>query len=207
VIGLIKSAVRRARLYLLRRRQFDSLALRAYFRRHHDVDVGLYSYGCFDQWRMRGPMRVGRYCSIAVTARSALANHPTDAITTHPALYGRSFGVIDVDVDMGGSLVIEDDVWVGHNAIILAGCKRIGRGAVIGAGSIVTRDVERYAVMAGNPARKIRDRFEPELAEAIEASRWWELSLGELRTLVERQPDLIFHPSVEALQAWTGRRA
>ena len=49
-------------------------------------------------------------------------------------------------------LVIEDDVWIGHNVILLPNCRFIGRGAVIGAGAIVTKDVERYAIVAGNPA-------------------------------------------------------
>jgi acetyltransferase-like isoleucine patch superfamily enzyme len=193
----------------MRRRQFDSQKLRDYFREKHKVDVGLYSYGCFDRWRMRGPMRVGRYCSIANTVRSTLNNHPTDAMTTHPALYEKAFGVVDADHEWDGSLEIEDDVWIGHNVVILAGCKRIGRGAVIGAGAIVTKDVERYAVVVGNPARKLRDRFPPEMINALEASRWWELSLPQLRDLMQANPALVRHPTADALRAWTaqGRRS
>ncbi len=206
-MGLATALTTAARLYLMRRRQFDNLKLRDYFRSNYNIDVGLYSYGCFDRWRMRGPMTVGRYCSIAATVRSALDNHPLDAITTHPALYEMSFGVVDADHAWQGSLTIEDDVWIGHNAIILAGCRRIGRGAVIGAGAVVTRDVERYAVVAGNPARKLRDRFAPELAAAIEASRWWEMDLAQLRGLLRARPDLVMHPSAETVRAWTeGRR-
>jgi acetyltransferase-like isoleucine patch superfamily enzyme len=57
--------------------------------------------------------------------------------------------------------IIEDDVWVGHGAIIMAGT-RIGRGAVVAAGAVVTRDVPRYAIVAGVPAKVIRYRFTPE---------------------------------------------
>ena len=56
--------------------------------------------------------------------------------------------------------------------------------------------------MVGNPARKIRDRFDPDLAAAIEATRWWELDTPELRRLVQSHGDLINHPSVAAIEAW-----
>jgi acetyltransferase-like isoleucine patch superfamily enzyme len=153
---------------------------------------------------MRGPMRVGRYCSIASSVRTALGNHPMNALTTHPALYERAFGVVEVDIALDELLVIEDDVWIGHNATILPGCKHIGRGAIIGAGSIVTRDVEPYSVVAGVPARKVRDRFPPELAKAIDNTRWWELDLRGLRNLVIERPDLVYHPTLEAVGQWGG---
>ncbi len=202
MIGLVTSLVTYIRLYLMRRRQFDNLELRRYFKAHHNIDVGLYSYGCFDRWRMPGPISVGRYCSIASTVRSAPINHPTSALTTHPALFERAFGVVDKDVEWSEVLVIEDDVWIGHNVMILPGCKFIGRGAVVGAGAVVTRNVDRYAIVAGNPARKLKDRFDPELMAAVEASRWWELDLPQLRRLVEERHDTVFSPNVERLEAW-----
>jgi len=201
-MGVIGSAWTALRLYLMRRNQFENVKLRNYFRERHDVDVGLYSYGCFDRWRMRGPMTVGRYCSIAQTVRTVLDNHPLDALTTHPALYEKQFGVVAESKAWTGRLVIEDDVWIGHNAIIMPGCQHIGRGAVIGAGAIVTRNVDAYTVVAGNPARKLRDRFPPDLVEAIEASRWWELSLKELGNLARERPEVVFHPGAESLRAW-----
>ncbi len=201
MIGILKSLILAVRLYILRRRQFDSQALRSLFSEKYDIQIGLYSYGCFDRWRMPGPIRIGRYCSFANTVRSAPMNHLTSALTTYPALYEKSFGVVDEDTAWG-PLVVEDDVWVGHYVMILPGCKRIGRGAVIGAGAVVTRDVEPYTIVAGNPARKLRDRFPPELAAAIEASRWWELDLPDLRELVATRRDLVFAPSVESVEAW-----
>lgn len=201
MFGLAGSLITFIRLYLMRRRQFDNLKLRRYFRDKHDIDVGLYSYGCFDRWRMPGPMIVGRYCSIAATTRSVRANHPMDALTTHPALYERAFGVVEKDLIEPAALVLEDDVWIGHNVVILPGCKRIGRGAVVGAGAIVTSDVESYAVVAGNPARKLRARFAPDLIAAIEASRWWELTIAQLADLARREPGLVFAPTADALRA------
>ena len=202
MFGPMSSLITAVRLYLMRRRQFDNVKLRRYFRERHDIDVGLYSYGCFDRWRMPGPMRVGRYCSIASTTRAILRNHPMVALTTHPALYEPAFGIVDDESVWEDALIIEDDVWTGHNVTIVPGCKRIGRGALIGAGSVVTSDVAPYSVLAGNPARKLRDRFAPELAASIEASRWWELDLDELRELVRTRRDLAYQPTVALLQAW-----
>ncbi|WP_321576530.1 MULTISPECIES: CatB-related O-acetyltransferase [unclassified Sphingomonas] len=200
-------AIERARIWRWQRDPFRSMALRRWFCERHRIDVGLYSYGCFDQWRMPGPLIVGRYCSIAKTVRSAPINHPLEAITTHPALYERKFGVVDADIHYDDPQVIEDDVWIGHHAIILPGCRRIGRGSVIGAGAIVTRDVPRYAVVVGNPARVVRERFPRDVQAALEQSRWWELDLTDLRALVQDNPALIFHPTSGMLRAWTGLAA
>lgn len=200
-MGLLRSVLLAARLYLMRRREYDNLRLRAFFRREYDIDVGLYSYGCFDRWRMPGPLTIGRYCSISKSVRVSTDNHPVSALTTHPALYERSFGVVAQDQLHPARLVIEDDVWIGHNVVILAGCKHIGRGAVIGAGAIVTRDVAAYAIMAGSPARKLRDRFAPDLAAAIDASRWWEMDLAELRRLMDEQPQTVLAPTVARVRS------
>ena len=207
MLSMASRAIDRARVWRWQRDPFRSMALRRWFREQHRIDVGLYSYGCFDQWRMPGPLIIGRYCSIAKTVRSAPIDHPLEAITTHPALYERKFGVVDADIHYDDPQVIEDDVWIGHHAIILPGCRRIGRGSVIGAGAIVTRDVPRYAVVAGNPARVIRERFPRDVQAALEQSRWWELDLAGLRTLVQDNPALVFHPTSGTLRKWTGLAA
>lgn len=207
MLGLARSLAERVRLWRWHRDQFENPDLRKWFKDKHRIDVGLYSYGCFDQWRMPGPLVIGRYCSIAKTVRSAPINHPFDAITTHPALYERKFGVVENDIHYDDPQVIEDDVWIGHNAMILPSCRRIGRGSIIGAGAIVTRDVPRYAVVAGNPAKILRERFPTELQQALEESCWWMLDLQGLRDLVRDHPDLAFHPSVENIRAerWAER--
>lgn len=201
MIGILKSAIDRVNLELLRREQLENIKLRTYFSRRHGIEVGLYSYGCFDAWRMPGPMRVGRYCSIAKSARVVPNNHPMSALTTHPLLYERRFGLVDTDLQ-AEPLVIEDDVWIGHDAVLLPGCKFVGRGAVVGAGAIVTSNVERYTIVAGNPARRLRDRYPAELAAAIEQSRWWELDIADLRRLGRERPDVVFQPTVESVGRW-----
>lgn len=73
-----------------------------------------------------------------------------------------------------GNLEIGNDVWIGQYAVILPSCKRIGDGAVIGAGSMITKDVPDYAVVAGNPGKIIKYRFEPEIIELLKKIRWWD---------------------------------
>lgn len=196
---MIKSLLNRIRLRWLLRGEYEGTAIRAYFARQHRVHVGLYSYGCFDRWRIAGPVTIGRYCSFAKTVRILDANHPMDSLTTHPYLYEAKWGVIAHDRIDARMLEIGDDVWVGHNAVITPGCRCIGRGAIIGAGAIVTRDVPAYAVVAGAPARHIRDRFDAETIAALENSRWWDMDKAALAALVARNPELAFRPNAERL--------
>lgn len=78
-----------------------------------------------------------------------------------------------------GPVVIEEDVWIGSNAVILPGVK-IGRGAVIGAGSIVTKDVPRYSIAYGNPAKIHSMRFDDKKIQYLEDLKWWEWSIDEI---------------------------
>lgn len=199
---MLASLIEKIKVKLWSRDQHVNAKLRAYYRDNFRIDVGLYSYGCFDRWRMPGPIKIGRYCSIANSVKSAPINHPYDAMTTHPALYERKFGVVDKNIYYNDVLVIEDDVWIGHNVMILPGCKHVGRGAIIGAGAVVTKDVPAYAIVAGNPAKKLRDRFAPDLITALDESRWWELDPPQLRDLVKANPDLVYHPTAAGVSAW-----
>lgn len=201
-MSIAKRIVEKIRLRLLLRDEFESAALRQYFKDRWNIDIGLYSYGCFDRWRIPVNTRIGRYCSFAKNARIVDANHPPDALTTHPFLYEKQFGVVTEDSMNPPPVIVEDDVWMGANAVATPGCKHIGRGAIIGAGAVVTKDVPRYAIVVGNPGRVLRYRFPPDLIEAIEASEWWTMSRQQLAELIARDPDTVFRPSVERL---TGR--
>ncbi len=183
------------------RTEYENRALRDYFASKYQIEVGLYSYGCFDRWRVPPRTRIGRYCSFAKSVRVLDANHPMDSLTTHPYLYEARWGVIPADRVTAEWLVIEDDVWIGHNATILPGCKHIGRGAIIGAGAIVTRNVPAYAVMAGMPAKPIRQRFDAETIAAVEASRWWLMDKEQLKALVTANPDAAYRPTPQNLAA------
>lgn len=196
---IVERLFEKLRLKLLLRDEYESLALRRHFATRYNIEIGLHSYGCFDRWRIPPKSRIGRYCSFAKSARILDANHPIEALSTHPYIYERHFGVVKTDLIDPSPIVVEDDVWLSHNVIVTPGCKHIGRGAVIGAGAVVTRDVPAYAIMAGNPARLVRMRFVPETIAAIEASRWWLLDRRELAALVAAQPEAIYHPSAKTL--------
>lgn len=159
--------------------EMTSLSLRAIMSRHHRIEAGLHSYGCFDPARFSDVV-VGRYVSTGPGVRIFRRNHPTDRLSLHPYFYNTGLGHSHCETLPPRPLVIGDDAWIGANALILPGCGRIGRGAVVGAGSVVTRDVPDYAVVAGNPARVIRERFSPALQAVIGENRWWERSRDEL---------------------------
>lgn len=161
--------------------QINSTTLRTVTEKRNSVSVGLYSYGnCFSKgFNLGGEVLIGRYCSIAENVRYLAADHPVKNLTTSPIFYNKDFGYPVKDVRRG-NLVIENDVWIGCNAIILSKCKKIGNGSVVGAGSIVTHDVPPYAIVAGNPAKIIGYRFSELERELLEKSEWWEKEPFEL---------------------------
>jgi phosphonate metabolism protein (transferase hexapeptide repeat family) len=77
-------------------------------------------------------------------------------------------------------VVVGHDVWIGHGAIILAG-RTVGTGAVVGAGAVVTKDIDPYAIVAGNPARVIRQRFSAAVAHRLQRLAWWDWDHDRLR--------------------------
>ena len=84
-------------------------------------------------------------------------------------------------------MVIENDVWIGHEAMILSGVT-IGNGAVVGARSLVSKDVPPYAIVAGNPAALKKFRFELEEIDALLKIRWWDWPEEQI---VNALPDLL----------------
>ena len=130
---------------------------------------------------------IGKFCSIASFVRINPGNHPayTRVAQHHFTYRSAQYGLGEDDADFFAwrkedAVTIGHDVWIGHNASVMPGV-RIGNGAVIGAGAVVTKDVPPYAVAVGVPARTIKARFSPELAERIECSRWWDWDVNTLR--------------------------
>lgn len=156
--------------------EMTSVTQRRVVAKFHGIEAGYHSYGCFDPQRFGGLLIVGRYVSIGPGVRTFRRNHPLDRPSMHPYFYNTTLGIAAIETVPPLPLVISDDAWIGANAIILPGCRRIGRGAVVGAGAVVTRDVPDYAIAGGNPARVLRFRFDDDLRAAVESSRWWQLT-------------------------------
>jgi virginiamycin A acetyltransferase len=87
------------------------------------------------------------------------------------------------DLPLKGDTVIGNDVWIGQNATILPGV-HIGDGAIIGANSVVASDVTPYTIVAGNPAKLIRKRFDDELTALLLKFKWWDKSIDEINSLI-----------------------
>lgn len=107
-------------------------------------DVGIDDYS-----RVQGPTSIGNHVMFGPRVTIYRRNHKFDRINIPMSQQG---------MKSEGKLNIEDDVWIGDSAIILPGCKRIGKGAIIGAGSVVTKNVDSYCIVGGNPAKTIKRR-------------------------------------------------
>lgn len=163
-----------------------STTWRALLEEYHSVQIGRYSYGdVLKPGLMPAGTKVGNYCSIGTGLIVRRRNHPTDRPVMHPFFYNSRLGLLERDTvpgDEDNPLKIGHDVWIADRVTILPGCKVVGNGAVIAAGSVVSRDVPPYAIVGGVPARLIKMRFDPERIEKIEASKWWSRPIAELLT-------------------------
>lgn len=165
----------------IERGPFYSPTIRRIFTHYHGVSVGMYTHGgCFLPGNFPPGTKIGRYTSIYPTARAFNANHPMSHKSTHGFFFNPSLGYVHDDSLSRTHLTIGNDVWIGHNAIILASVASIGDGAVIAAGSVVHRNVPPYAVFVGNPGRVVRFRFSESLRAELLASRWWDNPVEEL---------------------------
>lgn len=122
---------------------------------------------------------IGKFCSIASQVRINPGNHPMQRVTQHHMTYRRrqyDFAPTDdeafFDWRRGARCMVGHDVWIGHAAIIMPGVK-ISTGAVVGAGSVVTKDVAPYMIVVGVPARPIRTRFAVPIIEKLLRIAWW----------------------------------
>ena len=131
---------------------------------------------------------IGKFCQIASGVEFVMngANHLMNAVSTFPFYMLEGWNMKPPalsDLPIKGDTVIGNDVWIGQNAVILPGV-HIGDGAIIGANAVVGSDVEAYSVVVGNPARKIRNRFDDELIELLELFKWWDKSIDDIQALI-----------------------
>lgn len=162
-----------------------STSLREIFRRYYGVDVGLYTMGgCFVPYAFGASTTIGRYTAVAVTAFAATDNHPTHHKGMHGFFFNPALGLVD-EPSTFVPLSIGNDVWLGHNSIIMPEVTTVGDGAVIAAGAVVNKNVPPYAVVVGNPARVVRYRFAPEVIEQLLAEQWWHRDIVDIRAHVD----------------------
>ncbi|WBV61539.1 CatB-related O-acetyltransferase [Chryseobacterium camelliae] len=125
--------------------------------------------------------KMGKFCSIGPNVRIAPGKHPTHTfVSTHPSIYSNPYNLLKNfskkdTFEYKKDVVIGNDVWIGANAIILDGVK-IGDGAIIGANTIVTSDVESYAIIVGSPGKLVKYRFLQEEIDYLLKFKWWDKS-------------------------------
>lgn len=129
---------------------------------------------------------IGKYCCIGPDCKIGLGKHPSNTfVSTHPAFFSSSD---QIQVSFSNedyfnateSITIGNDVWIGANTIILDGVK-IEDGAIIGAGSVVTKNIPAYAIVAGVPAKIIKYRFNKNEIDRLLDIKWWDLEIDFLK--------------------------
>jgi chloramphenicol O-acetyltransferase type B len=163
--------------------------------RYPDYKIGYYSYGDItihgngidtsgDDY-----VTIGNYCSFAPGLQLQLGgNHEMHKVSTYP--FTRLDKVTKEPFDKKYGVYIGNDVWTGLNVIIKHGVT-VGDGAVIGMGSIVTKDVEPYAIVAGNPAKLLRYRFDAETREKLLKIAWWHWDLATIQARLPEMDDVV----------------
>ncbi|WP_329955284.1 CatB-related O-acetyltransferase [Xanthomonas albilineans] len=149
------------------------------------ISIGPFTYGGaqFKVWSEHERVEVGAFCSFAEGVLIfGGGEHRPDWVTTYPlriAFNSPNAGQ-DGHPHTKGYTVIGNDVWIGHGAIVLSGVT-VGDGACIGAGAVVSKDVPPYAIVAGNPARVVRMRFEQQIISRLLQIRWWNWPIEKIR--------------------------
>ncbi len=136
----------------------------------------------------RDRLVIGKFCQIAAGVEFVMndANHQMNAVSTFPfyTLEGWDMEPPSAsEMPFKGDTVIDNDVWIGQNATILPGV-HIGDGAIVGANSVVGSDVAPYTIVAGNPAKPLRKRFDDELIQILLELKWWDKSVDEINALI-----------------------
>lgn len=131
---------------------------------------------------------IGKFCQIGAGVEFVMngAKHQMNAVSTYPFYIFGSWdqsALSKVDLPFKGDTVVGNDVWIGQNSTILPGV-HIGDGAIIGLNSVVTRDVPPYTIVAGNPAKAVRKRFDDELIDLLLKLKWWDKSIEEINALI-----------------------
>lgn len=150
------------------------------------ISVGRESYGVINVEFYRNKeerLNIGAYCSFAAgTTFICGGNHNYRKISTYP--FWSKFFCGDSEALSNGPIIVDDDVWIGYGAIIMSGV-HIGQGAVVGAGALVTKDVEPYAVVVGVPAKVVRYRFSQDMISELMKIDYSKLSREQIQDNID----------------------
>lgn len=126
-----------------------------------------------------GNCKIGSFCAIGQDVKIILSNHNFSYPSIQYSLYNSFFNEYPYELKTGNYISIGNDVWIGDNVVILPNVK-VGDGVCIGAGSIVTKDIPDYAIVAGNPAKLIKYRFNEKQITYLQKTKWWNWSDEEI---------------------------
>ena len=179
-------------------KDYDKLVFLKNFVKASNIFIGDYTY--FDD-RRNGPenfeeynvlynydfskikLIIGKFCAIAAETRFIMTgNHKLDAVSTYPfPIFGqgweKAFNVHDFPVK--GDIVVGHDVWLGYDSLIMNGVT-IGNGSIIAARAVVVKDVPAYSIVAGNPAKVVRMRFDPNTIDRLQKIAWWDWPIEKI---------------------------
>ncbi|WP_422229174.1 CatB-related O-acetyltransferase [Rickettsia endosymbiont of Halotydeus destructor] len=157
-----------------------------HFIHNPNIIVGDYTYYSdsnnpekFEYKNVRGAyfvkLIIGKFCAIAMGTNFITddMNHPMDGFSTYPFFIFENWNNYTPSPDKRRDTIIGNDVWFGTNSTIMPGVN-IGNGAIIGACSVVTKDVPPYSIVVGNPAKIVRQRFPDEIIEQLLKIKWWD---------------------------------
>lgn len=168
------------------------------FINHSNIQIGDYTY--FNDFRLPvddvrqllvpymhigvpEKLIIGKFVQIAhgVQIITTSANHQMDGFSTYPfAIFGEPWSSsYEPRWPDPGDTIIGNDVWIGHEALIMPAVS-IGDGAIIASRSVVTRDLPPYSIVAGNPAKVIRNRFDDETITILLKTKWWDWSIDKI---------------------------
>ncbi len=194
---------------------YDKLIFLKHFIKASNIFIGDYTY--FDD-RRNGPenfevnnvlynydfskvkLVIGKFCAIAAETHFIMTgDHKLDAISTYPFPvfqhgWENAFSIAALPVK--GDIIVGNDVWFGYDSLIMNGTT-IGHGAIIASGAVVVKDVPPYAIVAGNPAKVVKMRFDDKTIERLLRISWWDWDIEK----ISRHLQLICHLDVDQLEA------
>ncbi len=155
--------------------------------KYPQYEIGRGTYGSPEiiTWQEGATLKIGAFCSIAEGVKFFLGGeHRVDWVTTYPfSFLWESGRHITGHPKTKGDVIVGNDVWIGAEAVIMSGVK-IGDGAVVGARAVVTKNMEPYAIYAGNPARLVKKRFDEKTIQQLLALEWWNFTDEEIEQIL-----------------------